>query len=102
MPDWLWYAIHGFALGSTVACWATTLWSVRRLRANERAGLRRWKAIEEEQARAYERRIRDVQAACPRCGLARSPAVVSAWMDAHVRLAPRPPWGTDPGTEAPG
>jgi hypothetical protein len=70
MPEWLWYAVLGINLGSTVACWYTIVWYWRRLRADEHACFLRWKAIEEQQTRAWLLRMREGQAACPFCGFA--------------------------------
>jgi hypothetical protein len=70
MADWLWYAVLGVNLGSTVACWDTICWYGRRRREGEHACFLRWKATLEQQTRAWLLRMRDVQAACPVCGCA--------------------------------
>jgi hypothetical protein len=70
MPDWLVSAATVANLGSLLAWGVLLVSSVRRWQREEQAQFARWKAIEEEQARAWSQRRKEVQAACPICGLA--------------------------------
>lgn len=72
MPDWL-VAVATYTNLAGMLAWGVLLVrDLRRYKRAEHAQFLRWKAIEEEQMRAWRQRRLELLAACPGCGLARA------------------------------